>query len=127
MRYLVTRRILTGPSAGLEVETKTDVEFEAGREYGDGSTGSRYLIVEVRERTLEELVAAGLDPEVAALVAESREKIRETYARWLETLPGPVHDWTIARDEVAAEARRRAAVSDWHLEDWRLEQEDAAR
>lgn len=125
MRYLITRRILSGPLAGLEVETETAVDFEVGREY-DTLLGSRYLIVEVREYTIEEC-CAGLDPEDRALILASEERQRRVYSTWMDRLDPVTRDWVIARDASNGEASRRAVVRDWHLEDWRRQQEGPPR
>ena len=126
MRYRVTRRILSGTLAGLDVEAETDVEFEAGREYYNGVLGSRYLIVEVRERTMDER-CAGLDPEDRALVAESEAALRRAYSGWVDRLDPVTRDWVTARDAANEEGRRRAALRDWHIEDWRRDQEEQQR
>jgi len=126
MRYRVTRRVLSGPLEGLNVEAETDVEFEAGREYDNGVLGSRYLIVEVREQTIDER-CAGLDPEDRAPVAASEEELRRVYSAWVDQLDPVTRDWVIARDAANEEERRRAALWDWHLEDWRRDQEEQQR
>lgn len=42
--YTVTKTFLEGALKGLTVTEQTSVQFEAGKVYGGGWTGSRYVV-----------------------------------------------------------------------------------
>lgn len=46
-KYRVTKRILTGNLAGMEVTVETDAHFEVGAEHVTTVTGNRYLVTNV--------------------------------------------------------------------------------